>query len=74
MPTYYFMIITTKSWTGGAVWRELNGKRVCVDSDPILSWMLESTYATAKAEITKRKWHIEEIREREFNQKLRNKS
>lgn len=74
MPTYYLMIITTKSWAGGAVWREQNGKRVCVEADPILSWMLDTEYNAAKALVDKRKWQCDEIKEREFNRTMRNKS
>jgi hypothetical protein len=73
MITYYLMLVETKSWIGGAVWREQDGKRVCIEADPILSWMLESEYEAAKAKIAERGWQVKEIRERAFNQKLRNR-
>ncbi len=72
MPVYYFMIINTSSWTGGAVWREQDGERVCIDADPILSWMRETSYDATKAAIEKRGWQCEEIKEREYNIRQRN--
>lgn len=73
MPVYYFMLIETSSWTGGAVWREQDGIRVCIDADPILSWMLETSYSDTKAAIAKRRWQCEEIKEREYNTRQRDK-